>query len=124
MIGVSLSAGGGCAAAVVGAGAAVGAVAYTNRGAKGTANGAVANVGRQTQAIFNEMGIQMTASATKNSGAEQELRGITPGKEVTVHIRRAAPDVSEVEVQAREGTLTWNKEYARNILTRIVRSTG
>jgi hypothetical protein len=115
--------GSGCAAVAVGAAAGVGAagaIAYSERGAKGDVKGDVDQVKRQTEATFAQMGIHPTASATKKSGAEQELQGMVQGLDVNVKIVAVNPEISHVEVEARSGALGWDKDYAKNVLSRIV----
>jgi hypothetical protein len=117
----------GCAAVAVGAVAgagAVGAVAYSQRGAKGDVKGGVEQVRRQTELTFAQMGINTTATASKNAGAEQDLQGKVQGMDVSVKIVAVSPQVSHVEVEARSGSLSWDKDYARNVLSRIVQQPG
>lgn len=108
---------GGCAAAVVGGGA--GAIAYTNRGAEAQVKGDLDTVAHQTRSVFQEMGIQ-TSEAKAEPGKKQELRGETSKFDVTVSITPDEGDTSHVEVIAREGTIKWNKDYAKQILSEIV----
>ncbi|MBS2027351.1 MAG: hypothetical protein JST54_05545 [Deltaproteobacteria bacterium] len=109
-------------AVVVGAGAvgAVGAIAYTDRGAKGDVQGTPDDVRRNTEAVFRRMGIATTGYEMKNGGVERNLKGQSTTAEVTVNIVATSPTTSRVEVDAKEGTLNWNKDYARQVLTRIV----
>ena len=114
-----------CAPAVVaGAGAvgAVGAIAYTDRGAKGEVQGSPDDVRRNTEAVFRRMGIATTGYEMKNGGAERNLQGQSTTAQVSVNIVATSPTTSRVEVDAKQGTLSWNKDYARQVLTRIVQA--
>jgi hypothetical protein len=111
----------GCAAAAVGAGAGTaGAVAYTDRGAKGEVKGNLGDIDDHTRSTFKQMGIALTGSAMRYSGDEQDLTGKYGGTDVAVQMTKSTPDVTHVEVIARQSTLSWNKDYAKEILNKIV----
>ena len=123
LLGGALALGPGCAPAVVAGAATVGAVggiAYTDRGAQGDVQGSPDDVRRDAQAVFNHMGIATTGYSMKNGGAERELKGKSSTADVKVSIVATSPTTSRVEVDARQGTLSWNKDYARQVLTGIV----
>ena len=110
----------GCAA-LVGAGAGgAGAIAYTDRGAKGDVKGSSQDVMQRAQAVFHEMGIQTTETNIKDSGKERELNGKSDQAEVNVVIKATGEDSTHLEVVAREGMVKWNKDYAKRILSNIV----
>jgi uncharacterized protein (DUF2147 family) len=110
----------GCAAAAVGAAGAVGGVAYTDRGAEGDVKGNVEQVNRQATQALKSMGIQITGSELKNSGREQSISGKAGGTDVSVKMRQASAGTTHIEVIAKESTLRWNKDYAKEILAKIV----
>jgi uncharacterized protein (DUF849 family) len=113
----------GCAAAAIGAGAA-GGIAYTERGAKGTAKGDVAAVTEKSRQALQNMGVQVTGSEIKNSGAQASLTGKSGSKDVTVSLNSAQGNMTQVEVVAKEGALKWNKDYAGQVLSNIVQQNG
>lgn len=118
----ALSAGGmsGCAA-LVGAGAGgAGAIAFTERGAQGDVKGDVREVSQRAEAVFAQMGIQPTESKVKDSGKEQELSGKSGETEVNVVIKATGKDSAHLEVVAREGMVKWNKDYAKEVLSKII----
>jgi hypothetical protein len=107
----------GCLLAAAGAGAA-GAIAYNDRGAESLVNGSVAEVAADARAVLTDMGIVLDAGDTGGndvtvSGARGEMR-------VRVEIERQTATTSEVMVTAREGTLDYDREMARTILSRIM----
>jgi hypothetical protein len=111
----------GCAAAAVGAaGGAVGAIAYTDRGAEGVAKGEVHTVNQQSRAVLKNMGLQITGSEMKEAGKEQELTGKKTGMTVTVKMTHSTAGTTHIEVIAQESTFKWNKDYAKDVLARIV----
>ena len=116
---VALAAGGtGCVAAAAGAGAGAG-LYLTSRGASGQVNGDMATLTARTRSVFTEMGIQMTGTETDDGGDEVELRGTREGMDITVEIERKSATTSEVNVSARKSEVEWDKDYARQILSRI-----
>jgi hypothetical protein len=113
----------GCAAAAVGAGGAAAGIAYTSRGAEGHISGSPADVDRRAHAVFQQMGITPTENVSKDGGKEKKLVGKTKDREVTVEINKGEGGTSKVEVVANKGPLNmgWDKDYAKDVLTRIVR---
>jgi hypothetical protein len=111
----------GCVAAAAGAAVGAGAaVAYNNRGVEGDVKGDPAQVKARTEAVFGQMGIQTTGTQMQKSGAEQQITGRAGDKDVTVSVQANGAGVSHVQVEARAGTLDWDRDYARDVLTRIV----
>ncbi len=109
----------GCAAAVVGAAGAVGGIAYSDRGAKGELKGDTSKVNQEAQKVFKDMGIKQTATSTESSGQERTLDGKTGTMKVSVEMKQQPSGTTQVEVIAREGTVKWNKDYAKDVLAKI-----
>ncbi|HEV2734248.1 MAG TPA: DUF3568 family protein [Longimicrobiaceae bacterium] len=105
------------AAAAVGAG---GAIAWTQRGASSAVPGSVDQVYQRTEAVFREMGITQTGQSSADQGAERSLKGTREDMEVTVEIERESASTAQVEVYARRNTVEFDRNYARDVLTRIV----
>jgi hypothetical protein len=110
----------GCAAAAVGTAGAVGGIVYTDRGAKGDVKGDVRQVNQHAKAAFKQMGIRVTGSEMKESGKEQNLSGKSGSTDVSVNMNRSGSDTTHVEVIAHESTFKWNKDYAKEILAKII----
>jgi len=110
-----------CLAVAAGAGAgAVGAIAWTNRGASSTVSGTVDQAYRHSQAVFQDMGITQTGQSSSDRGRKRTLKGTRGERHITVDIKRESGSTSEVEVYVQKNAVEWDKDMARDILTRIV----
>jgi predicted component of viral defense system (DUF524 family) len=67
------------------------------------------------------MGIAEDAASTKESGAKRELKGKTGDLDVTVQMEQQDSATTKVEVYARKNLAEWDKDYAREVLGRIVK---
>ncbi|MFL5814479.1 MAG: DUF3568 family protein [Bdellovibrionia bacterium] len=114
----------GCAAAALGGAAAgaAGAVAYSDRGAKSDVKGDTQSINQKAEAVFSDLSIQTTGTQSKENG-ERELTGKSGDKEITIQMSPAANGTTHVEVVAKEGTVKWNKDYAKALLSKIVDKT-
>lgn len=88
--------------------------------AQGVVKGTVTEVNQDAQAVLQEMGIQVTGTATKDSGKEMQLTGKQGEINITVTIDDASATTSNVEVQASKNAVSGNKSLAEDILNRIV----
>ncbi|MGH7475591.1 MAG: DUF3568 family protein [Longimicrobiales bacterium] len=107
----------GCAAAAGAAAGAAGAVAYSERGATATVDAPLNDVVAAAEATLNEMGIAIVERDTETD--DVELTGNRGDLEVNVDIERSG-SVTEIEVTAKEGTLDYDRDQARDIVARIV----
>ena len=105
------------AAAAAGA---AGGVYFTTRGAEALVEGSVDDVAARADAVMSEMQIAKDASSTENGGDERQLKGKRGDTDVTITMQRESPTTTKVEVTARENLAEWDKEYAQQILQRIV----
>ena len=110
----------GCAAAAVGAAGAAGGIAFTDRGAQGDVKGDVEQVNQRANQALKSMGIQITGNEMKSSGKEQSLSGKSGGTDISVKMTQAATGTTHIEVIAKESAIKWNKDYAKEILAKIV----
>lgn len=108
----------GCLAAA--AAGAAGGVYLTTRGAEAVITGSVDDVAGRAEAVMNEMGIVKEGESTEDQGDKQVLEGKQGDLDVTIEINRESPTTSKVEVTARENVAEWDKEYAKDVLNRIV----
>ncbi len=105
----------GClAAAAAGAG---GAIYLTDRGAESLVNASVDETYEAARAVFSEMGIRETRNTTE--GDKRELQGSINDLEIDVDIERK-DETTRVEVTANKTRVTWDKDYARSLLQKIV----
>jgi hypothetical protein len=108
----------GClAAAAAGAGA---GIYLTSRGAESLVQGSVAQVSGQAQSVMNEEGIVPDASSSENGGDKRELKGKKGDLDVTIEMERKDPSTTRVEVTARKNLAEWDKDYAQQLLSKIV----
>lgn len=110
----------GCVAAAAGAGAA-GAVYLTSRGAEALVEGSVDNVESRALAVMSEMGIVKDGQSSEDGGDQRELKGKKGDLDVTIAMKRKSPTTTEVEVTARENLAEWDKDFAQDVLNRIVK---
>ena len=110
---------GGCFLVAAGAGAAS-AVAYTNRGATSVVAGSVNQVFDRAAAAFQQAGISETGRSTENNGQQRKLIGTKGEYEVTAELNRATDSTTKVEITARKSAVEYDKELAKDILTRIL----
>jgi hypothetical protein len=108
----------GCLAAA--AAGAAGGVYLTTRGAESVVEGSVAEVAARAETVMTEMGIVKEGESTENQGDKQVLKGKKGELDVTIDIDRESPTTAKVEVTARENLAEWDKDYAKEVLNRIV----
>ena len=108
----------GCLAAAAG-GAAAG-VYITSRGAEAVIEGSVENVAARAETVMGEMGITKEGESTENEGAKHVLKGKKGDLDVNIDINRETDKTTKVEVSARENLAEWDKDYAKDVLNRIV----
>ena len=111
------AASGGCVAAAAGA---AGGIYLTSRGAESLVNATTDEATNRARAAFQSMGIQETGYSTDDGGDEQELKGTSGDIDVTVDIERESSTTTKVEVTAKKSAVNWEKDYAKQVLSRIV----
>ena len=109
----------GCVAAAAAAGAGAG-IYLTTRGAESLVDNSIDQVAQRAQAVMNEEGIVPDASSTESGGDKRELKGKKGDLDVTIEMERKSPTTTRVEVTARKNLAEWDKEYAQQLLSRIV----
>ena len=108
----------GClAAAAAGAGA---GIYLTSRGAESLVQGQVDNISKNAQAVMNDEGIVPDASSTEQGGDKRELKGKKGDLDITISMERKDPKTTKVEVTARKNLAEWDKDYAQQLLSKIV----
>ena len=108
----------GCLAAAAG-GAAAG-VYLTSRGAEAVVEGSVEDVATRAESVMGEMGIVKEGESTEDQGAKHVLKGKKGDLDVNIDIKRETDKTSKVEVTARENLAEWDKDYAKDVVNRIV----
>jgi len=112
----------GCIVAAAGAGAAAG-IHVTSQGAEALVEAGIANTATAVRETFHELGIRQTGESTEQSGAEREFKGEVDELDVTVKLQ-SRDGGTQVEVSARRSVASWDKDYARRVLGRIVQRSG
>jgi hypothetical protein len=108
----------GClAAAAAGAGA---GIYLTSRGAESLVQGQPDDIAQKAQAVMKEEGIVPDASSTESGGDKRELKGKKGDLDVTIEMERKDPKTTRVEVAARKNLAEWDKDYAQQLLSKIV----
>jgi hypothetical protein len=108
----------GClAAAAAGAGA---GIYLTSRGAESLVEGSIDQIAARTRAVMNEESIVPDASSTEDGGDKREIKGKKGDLDVTFEMEQKSDKTTRVEVTARKNLAEWDKEYAQQLLQRIV----
>ena len=108
----------GClAAAAAGAGA---GIYLTSRGAESLVQGQPDDIAKKAQAVMNEEGIVPDASSSESGGDKRELKGKKGDLDVTIEMERKDSKTTRVEVAARKNLAEWDKDYAQQLLSKIV----
>jgi hypothetical protein len=111
----------GCLAAA--AAGAAGGVYLTSRGAESLVEAPVDQVASRAESVMNDMGIAKEGESTDDGGDTHVLKGKQGDLDVNIDIQRESETTSKVEVTARKNLAEWDKDYAKEVLTRIVQKT-
>ena len=111
----------GCIAAGAAAAGAGTGIYLTTRGAESIVDGSVDDVERRARAAFEAESIPISGTQTENSGDKRELKGKKDDLDITVSMERQNPQTTKVEVSARRNLVTWDKDYAQQLLGKIVK---
>ena len=109
----------GCVAAA--AAGAAGAVYATTRGAEALVSGSVDQVTARAETVMKDMNIAPSGEKTETAGDKHELKGKQGDLDVTIQMERSDSATTKVEVTARKNLAEWDKDYAKEVLTRIVK---
>jgi uncharacterized protein DUF3568 len=109
----------GCVAAAAAAGAGAG-IYLTTRGAESLVNSPIDQVATRAQAVMSEESIVPDASSSEQAGTKRELKGKKGDLDVTIEMEQKDSKTTRVEVTARKNLAEWDKDYAQQLLSRIV----
>ncbi len=108
----------GClAAAAAGAGA---GIYLTSRGAESLVEGSIDQIAARARAVMSEEGIVPDAASTESGGDRREFKGKKGDLDVTIDMEQKSDKTTRVEVSARKNLAEWDKDYAQELLQRIV----
>jgi uncharacterized protein DUF3568 len=109
----------GCVAAAAAAGAGAG-IYLTTRGAESIVESSVDQVAGRARAVMAEEGIVPDEASMEKGGDKREFKGKKGDLDVTIEIERKSSTTTRVEVAARKNLAEWDKDYAQQLLSRIV----
>ena len=111
----------GCVLAAAGAGAG-GGIYLTDRGVESLVPISVDGAAAAAQKAFQELKVTETKSSTEQTGdgEQRELAGAAAGRDVTVTIKPQGKNTARILVIAKTSAVTWDKDFARAILDKIV----
>jgi hypothetical protein len=109
----------GCVAAAAAAGAGAG-IYLTSRGAESLVESSITQVATRAQAVMSEEGIVPGDASSESGGNKREFKGKKGDLDVTIQLERESESTTRVEVTARKNLAEWDKEYAQQLLSRII----
>jgi hypothetical protein len=109
-----------CVAATAAAAGVGGGMYLTSRGAESIVDRPIDEVERRSRAVLAEEGVAVTGTQTEQSGDKRELKGTKGDLEITVTMERQGAQ-TKTEVSARKNLVTWDKDYAQQVLGKIVK---
>ncbi|HKA86639.1 MAG TPA: hypothetical protein VKE22_03200 [Haliangiales bacterium] len=111
---------GGCVAAAAAAAGAGTGIYLTSRGHESVIVGTTENVEARSRAAMAELGINVTEYSSKDGGDSRTLKGHVREEDVTIEMRRDSPTTTKTEVTARKNLVEWDKDYAKEVLNKII----
>lgn len=114
----------GCLLAAAGAGAG-GAIYFTERGAESIVPVSLDRAASATRTTFDELKVRQTTSASeqRQDGEQREIGGTAGARDVSVTLKAQGKNSTQVQVVAKTSAVTWDKDFARTILDKIVAHT-
>jgi hypothetical protein len=103
-------------AAALGAGS---GIYFTTRGVGSNVKGSAADVERRARDVFAQEGIPITGTQTENGGEKREIKGNKNGLDISVSMEQQG-GATKTEVTARKNLVEWDKDYAQQLLNKIV----
>ena len=114
----------GCVVAAAGAGAG-GAVYVTSQGVESVVATTVDGAFTASERAFEHFGIQRTSLKVEGDGAKREIEGRAEARDADVKVKlERQGEGTHVEVSARTSLVTWDKDFARQIIEKIVEYAG
>jgi hypothetical protein len=82
--------------------------------------GPIDQIATRARAVMTQEGIVPDAASTENGGENRELKGKKGDLDVTIQLEQKSDKTTRVEVTARKNLAEWDKDYAQQVLQRIV----
>ena len=111
----------GCVVAAAGAGAG-GGIYFTQRGVESVVPATVGRAAAATTEAFGQLKVRQTKSQVEqgDDGEQREIEGTAGDREVTVTLKPEGKNGTRVQVVAKRTAVTWDKDFARSVLDKIV----
>ena len=111
----------GCMVAAAGAGAG-GGIYFTQRGVESVVPATVERAAAATTQAFDELKVRQTKSRVEQGegGERREIEGTAGNREVSVTLKPEGKNATRVQVVAKRTAVTWDKDFARSVLDKIV----
>lgn len=115
-VGAGVSAG--ClAAAAAGAG---GGIYFSGHNAEAIVDRPVSAMVARAEAVLRAENVAITESSTQESGDKREMKGTQGDLDITVSVEREEGGATKVRVSARKNLVSWDDDYARELLAKII----
>ena len=111
----------GCVVAAAGAGAG-GGIYFTQRGVESVVPASVDRTAAATKQAFDALKIRQTKAATEqadNGGEKRQIDGTADDRDISVTLTSDGSS-TRVQVVAKKSAVTWDKDFARAVLDKIV----
>jgi hypothetical protein len=111
----------GCLVAAAGAGAG-GGIYLTQRGVESLVPTTVERAATATTQAFGQLKVHQTKSQVEqgDDGEQREIEGTAGDREVSVTLKAEGKNATRVQVVAKRTAVTWDKDFARSVLDKIV----
>ena len=111
----------GCVVAAAGAGAG-GGIYFTQRGVESVVPVPVERAATAAGQAFEQLKIRQTKSQVEqgDDGERREIEGTADAREVSVTLKVERNNATRVQVVAKRSAVTWDKDFARSVLDKIV----
>ena len=111
----------GCMVAAAGAGAG-GGIYFTQRGVESVVPATVERAAAATATAFDQLKVRQTKSQVEQGedGEQREIEGSAGDREVSVTLKPEGKNGTRVQVVAKRTAVTWDKDFARSVLDKIV----
>ena len=101
----------------------VGSIVQTMEGVESDVKGSITDVNKRIENAFKQLGIQSTGSHVESSGNKQTITGKSGNTDVNIQLTPTGANQTHVIVTAKQGAVSWNKDLAQQILSKIIQST-
>jgi hypothetical protein len=98
----------------------VSAISQSIQGAESDVKGDINDVNVRAMTVFKEQKIAQVGSSLGKSGETQTLTGKKGDMTVEIQLDSRGDNQTHIGIIAKQGSLKWNKDFASNLLDKIV----